>query len=297
MKKEIRKKIFTFLLAASVLIPLFHTMEIQAAATFTKADFDVRESVNSSVWNLMDAGKNYTSYKGIYENNSKVVLVNKNIHIGSTYSEVKKAFGKTKKREIDMTEPITAEMQISRPYLNLKNWSYYLNYKCADEYGKNHYLKIYFDADDKIDCMIFHSEETAYVDELYKSNYKFIAPKGKKITTKEIDGKTVYMLPKGTKIKFNSKDKKNVSTHVGMYDDKNRQIAFTYYEENIFKNKTTYKASALIKNLKSPNPNDIFNPNLVDYKELGDYKYFALELITYGNEERLIPELVYFKFK
>lgn len=74
-------------------------------------------------------------------------------------------------------------------------------------------------------------------------------------------------------------------------------VQFTYYEENVFKNKTTYKASALIKNLKSPNPNDINNPNLADYKELGDYKYFTLELIPYRDEERLIPELVYFKFK
>ena len=64
-----------------------------------------------------------------------------------------------------------------------------------------------------------------------------------------------------------------------------------------FKNKKTYKASDLVKKLMACEY-EYSEPELVNYKKLGDYKYFVMKLRPQDSKdfEQLIPELVYFKF-
>lgn len=299
-------RLLAFMLAIITALSLCNVTEAKAAAEFTKEDFYHTTGSDDEGYNFIDRGKLPCDYSAIFEGGSEIVLTNKNIKLGDSLSKVQKAYGVTKKLKLDKTEEIYATMYINYPTRCLeKEWKYYLQYSCQDEEdGRYHFMNFYFDSKDKLKCIIVYGDRVnpVYTNKLYKSGYKFIAPKGKKVTTKTIGGKKVYLLPKGTKIKFNSKENYPIMADIEMYSNElygqyNKQIAFTYIGKNTFKNKKTYKASDLVKKLMACEY-EYSEPELVNYKKLGDYKYFVMKLRPQDSKdfEQLIPELVYFKF-
>lgn len=58
---------------------------------------------------------------------------------------------------------------------------------------------------------------------------------------------------------------------------------------------TFTKADFEVQESSSDSVRNLMDPEIVDYKTLGDYKYFVVKLSPYEFEERLIPELVYFE--
>lgn len=305
MKKTKWNRLLVFMLAIITALSFYNVTEVKAAAEFTKDDFLYED--DGEIKNAMYDYDENSSFYLIFETMSDIVLTNKNIKIGDSLSKVQKAYGITEKHMLDKSEQIYAVMYVDYPTRCLeKEWKYYLTYSCKGDNQRDYYMNFYFDSKDKLKCIIIYPDQEVacfrYANKLYRSGYKFIAPKGKKIATKTIGGKKVYLLPEGTKIKFNSKENYNIIADISMYSNEldgqyNKRIAFTYESQNTFKNKKSYKATDLVKKLMA-SEYDYDTPKNVNYKKLGKYKYFVMKLRPQDDvfPNSLIPELVYFKF-
>lgn len=90
--------------------------------------------------------------------------------------------------------------------LDISTWKKYLDYnykKGSDQYK----IRFYLNAKNKVTAIFFIKNiDTfyAYPNKEVKCGMVFKTPKGKKVSKKKINGKTVYLVPKGTKISFNS---------------------------------------------------------------------------------------------
>lgn len=122
----------------------------------------------------------------------------------------------------------------------------------------------------------------------------FKAPRGKAVSTKQIDGKKVYMLPKGTKICFNKPIKSTIILE--LYDPNGKCIAGVpgYGFGLGLKHRKDYDLEKQIdkKLMSAKDYTKKFNT-----RKLGKYLYFILRVMPPYDSDTTAPAHYYFKFK
>ena len=229
--------------------------------------------------------------------NVKSFKTNRNVKIGSTESYVKKKYGKTSKVKVKQNEKLYKCIKYNDCGRNTSAWKNYLEYiykKGSDKYK----LRFYLDKKNKVTAIAYIRNLEKfynYPNKELKAGLKFQAPKGKKVTTKTINGKKVYMVPKGTKIKYNEQGRFYFSLDIyGVYG----QVIGGYDGDN-FGGENDLETIAMGEYI-------YHNGKQVNMKKLGKHLYFVLKCIPVrpwnpetqqsGNPKKA-PSIYYFKFK
>lgn len=241
----------------------------------------------------------------------KTMKTKRNVKLGSTESKVTKQYGKATKKKVSKTERYYKKIKYDVPEIDTSNWKNYLEYTYKK--GKDKYkLRFYLDKKNKVTAFVYfknlHKIDN-YPNTEGKVNLSFKAPKGKKIKTKTIGGKKVYILPKGTQLCWNKK--KGVTYIVEQYNKTGDIIAIGGYEcfvkyNNRYDDITTpYKnMEDVLKKLCRLDPKTgmgitskngawiFINPN-----KLGGYRYFVMKCDNDGESGKKAPYLIYFRYE
>lgn len=326
MKKWKQMIVATFMLA--LLIVLLPAGSVQAAgsspAKLGKKDFVytvdgqkndfLKQAENKEVywyWFIETTG---TDTKGRLNN----MTLGRKVKIGvSTEAYVRKKFGDTAKKKVSKKEKFYKHMKYEQPGYDISIWKSYLEYSYRE--GKNEYkLRFYLNNKNKVaGAMYFKNPKKVYnyPDKELDVGLTFQAPKGKKVSTKTINGKKVYLIPRGTKIKLkkNAMSKKEYGRIVPSIS-----IWNTYGEQ--CGADTSAMFDAAYPELKQGKSYDLQNTLLsewvklwsdssdnipFDMKKLGKYLYFTMKFDvrsewngqTWQTNRTKSPAIYYFKFK
>ena len=233
--------------------------------------------------------------------NSKISSSNRGskIELGkTTESYIIKNYGKTKSVKVSKKETIYKFMEYRECTIDLSTWKTYLEYTYKK--GKDKYfLRFYLDKKKKVTAVMYmkNKEFYKYPNKKMNPGLKFKAPKGKTITTKKINGKKVYIVPKGTKIYFktNEMEKYDASMIMNIYDAYGKVAGESIPLYNIKKGDSL----DLVDNVNY----GFFPEYHVNTKKLGKYLYFTITCDSWdkwssGNDKRKVaPAVYYFKFK
>lgn len=215
--------------------------------------------------------------------------------IGSTEAYVRRQYGKASKVKINKKEKFYKIMKYESLGTDISACNSYLEYnykKGSDKYK----IRFYLNKKNKVTGIIYLKnlqEFDNYPNKEMNPGLKFQAPKGKKVTTKTINGKKVYMIPRGTKIKLKSVSGQMTAV---MYDVYGKGKGYTdlYASAEEIKKGESYDLEKLINNS---------DMTTINTKKLGKYLYIALcrdncEYDDNGNIKRSkAPAIYYFKFK
>lgn len=304
-KRTKASRLIALMLAIITALSLCNVTEAQAAAKLTKDDFTY--SSGGFTYNIIDTNQSigldrichYAYYRDNFFN------TNRGIEIGDSLSKVEEAYGKATVNKIVKNDPVYTTIKDCLPSYNMEAWRYYLEYKYTTVDKYKLCIRFYFNKKDKLDMVVYTSDDYkgAYCSKFFKSGIKFVASKGKKITTKTIDGKKVYMVPKDSTFIFKKNNKYNVTVNAKIvnnpYIDGGDSI---WYDEDSY---TSYK---YLKYNKSYSVKSYFTKvydfeldKKVSLKSVGDYKYMYLKLeaapadFNENYNKVPIPEYVYFK--
>ena len=262
-----------------------------------------------------DIGKTYTVYIADCFDKGQTIVTYRNIVMGDSLAKVQKAYGKAKKHKFINTESTYIREQDHNPAYHLHTWKYYLEYRYTTEFKDKICLRFYFNNKDRV-CAI--GAQPVKLDRLYskvffKSGIEIKVPEGKKLTTKKIDGKKVYMIPADSTIIFHKEnsnvrniqaapyDDDLIEIQSSVYDKDNYAFAHVDYQNLIYFNikfNETYKVKDLFGKMCRSDKDE-----KISYKKFGDYKFIVMKVLPYYNaydyffeaEERMIPEYIYFK--
>lgn len=250
---------------------------------FDSKDADVKSSTNSSL------------------------KTNRKVKVGSTESYVKKQYGKTAKVKVNKKERLYKYIKYNNPTADISVWKNYLEYnykKGSDKYK----LRFYLDKKNKVTAIVYVKNLEKYYNYPNKElnpGLTFQAPK--KITTKTINGKKVYIIPRGTKISFKkgavSKSVFNrMSVSIDMYDLYGTKTA--WYKEMYIPDSSGNR----IKQGKNYDLYTVMDGHMradgydLDMGKLGSYLYFAMTFDDSrwgigGPIRSKAPSIYYFKFQ
>lgn len=222
---------------------------------------------------------------------------------------VMKQYGKTKKKKVSKTERYFKYIKYFWYTLDTSAWKNYLEYNYKQ--GKDNYkIRFYLDKKDTVTAITYIKNLNKfynYPNKERKSGLSFKAPSGKKITTKTIGGKKVYIIPKGTKIYMNQK-KANVSYSdfaISQCDTKGKIIAHSELEginvECRSRSIEEYLKGVSLWDAEKDEPIRQKSGQVkpINIKKLGSYRYFVIYCFGYEyvDEEKLAPQIIYFRYK
>lgn len=249
----------------------------------------------------------FTDTKG--ENST--LKTNRNVKLGSTEAFVKKQYGNAAKVKAGKKDKFYKLVKYEYPAVDISIWKNYLEYTYKNG-SDNYIIRFYLNKKNKVVAIVY----TKNLDQFYEYPNKeatapkltFQAPKGKKITTKKINGKKVYMLPRGTKIKKTGDS--NYASWLGLYDENGDLMArsadgvyydlgddlrlpfLVDYESWADKKKNHDLESVINATLSNQGENE---EDLLNFDNLGEYLFFNIEFFAW--EEGLgAPKNYYFKF-
>lgn len=214
------------------------------------------------------------------------VKTRRGIKLGSSLSYVKKKYGWAKKQKVKSTDKHIEYMTYCCNTEDISQWKNYVEYTYKN--NGTYKIRFYLNKKDKVEAILFakNLHKTKLLSgKKVKSGLTFKAPKGKKIKTKTIAGKKVYLLPKGTKVYINSK-KCNLSKS-------SRTIWDMYcYERNgslggsLLRREFNLKAKPSIdKIIASMDALPLRGDDKITYlnpKKLGKYRYFCITMREKG---------------
>lgn len=232
------------------------------------------------------------------------------IKVGDKASKVTSKYGKTTKKKVSNKDSFTKFMSYYSEYYekDTSKWKYYLEYTYKKGTKNSRTLRFYLNAKNKVvDVLYIH--RINYFKLNKKSidiDLKFVAPKGKKITTKKIGGKKVQILPNGTKIKYNNKKvpKDSWGYNYGLMFDikqinnKGKEIGKLDYPITIgfIKNNSVFD-ELLEREMNSVSAKDGAYKGDLDMNKLGKYKYFKMTIYDNDWEDGFDkPVTRYFKY-
>lgn len=317
------KQHVTIVLMLTILVTLIPVGNVQAKSK-SPAKLGAKDFVCTEGGKKKDVIKMLKSYKenggyfyqaGIADNKNvktkgKFLKTNRNVKIGSTESYVKKQYGKTSKVKVKQNERFYKQMKYNQCGTDISIWKTYLDYNLKK--GNDKYkIRFYLDKKNKVTAIVYIKNLNKfynYPNKELNPGLTFQAPNGKKVTTKTINGKKVYMIPRGTKIKFKkgsmTKTEFNkVSYYISMYDVYGKQMG--YYDRDWFPDSTGH---AVIQgksyDFETILADDMYysNGKEMNIKKLGKYLYFTLHCNDAWSDGQNIkrnkaPKVYYFKFK
>ena len=232
------------------------------------------------------------------------------IKVGDKASKVISKYGKVTKKKVNNKDNFTKFMSYYSGYYNVdaSNWKYFLEYTYKKGTKNSRTLRFYLNAKNKVvDVLYIH--RINYFKLTKKSvdiDLKFVAPKGKKITTKKIGGKKVQILPVGTEMKYNDKKvtKDNWGYNYGLMFDisqinnKGKEIGNLEMPITIgqIDNNIVFD-EFLEKQVDSVSAKDGAYKGKLDMDKLGKYKYFTMTIYDNDWEDGFDkPVTRYFKY-
>lgn len=242
------------------------------------------------------AGKTQKTYRGI--------------KVGNKLSEVKKKYGKAKKKlgAADSFNKYIEEYDFVYGFSyggTFSKWKSFVEYTYKKNTKEDRRLRFYLDKNDKVAAIVYirSYKKLKLTNKTVKNiDLSFQAPKGKKITVKTIGGKKVQMLPAGSKMIYNQSKvpEFGILGEIFMYDTKNRVCGQTIMPMNL--NWSSFNGAKIETVLQDAGFQKI-NPSngnwlKTDLKKLGKYNYFELLIYdTYmeGGFDR--PLRYYFQIK
>lgn len=302
-----RKKKLVYLLVMCVFGMMFAcTPRCMAASALDKTDFVwTKDGKEFDFYSECEKSGEDTFFGYIYDEkkmehvtvkNPGDYSTSRNIKIGSKASKVLKQYGQAKRVTYKSTEKFHKVLRYAYVSLDTSRWKSYVQYNYKEK-KKNYQIRFYFDKNSKVVgiCYIYNLNKWHnYSNKVVKSGFSFKVPSGKKITTKTIGGKKVYVLPKGTVAKFD-KAKANIKvwdSSVAIYDENGDCITGTGLGGGPYKDgdnlynwewndlpKTSKKADKLLKS--------------------GKYRYLTVCFYDYSHSEKkqYAPEYIYFRFE
>lgn len=183
--------------------------------------------------------------------------------------------------------------------------------KGSDKYR----IRFYLNQKNKVTAVVFLKNLEQFYkwpNKELKTGLDFQAPEGKKVTTKTINGKKVYMLPKGTKIVFkkgvmSEQEFKRMNTSIAMYNAYGAIIAGSAYEYNAIELgegidlESMINTSVVHTDWEGGSPSDT---SYINIEKLGEYLYFTIICDNFvyntdgqGGSRSKAPAIYYFKFK
>lgn len=232
----------------------------------------------------------------VKEKDQATYSTNRGVKLKSTEDYVKKQYGSTTKRKVDQKEKYYKYTKYNNILTDLSLWKNYLEYSYRKK-GDSYKIRFYLNAKNKVSAIAYIKN----LDQFYNYPNKeidpglvFKAPKGKAISTKKINGKKVYMLPKGTKIRFNKPIKSTI--WLELYNPYGKLMAGVpgYGFGDGLKHKKDYDLEGQI-NQKLMSGKDY--TRRFNTKKLGKYLYFILRVMPPYGSDTTAPAYYYFKFK
>lgn len=325
--KKFMKQWMTLALAVMMLVTAVPMGNVEAKAKkLSKKDFQY--TVDGKKQNFLTESKKSEvdcqtlyEYPGTRNGKSKkhckgtinTVKTKRNIKWGSTEAAVMKQYGKAKKKKVSKTERYFKYIKYDCYTIDTSAWKNYLEYNYKQ--GKDKYkIRFYLDKKDTVTAITYIKNLNKwynYPNKEIKSGLSFKAPSGKKVTTKTIGGKKVYIIPKGTKIYMNQK-KANVSYSdftISQYDTKGKIIAHSDLLGLGVIGGVKYGFQSIEEHLRWVYPWDAEKDEpirqksgqvkSINIKKLGSYRYFVIYCFSHSvsSEEELAPQIIYFRYK
>ncbi len=247
------------------------------------------------------------------KSSGKSLKTNRNVKEGSTESYVIKQYGKTSKVKVKQSERFYKCIKYNAPGIDTSAWKNYLEYtykKGSDKYR----LRFYLDKKNKVTAIVYILNFTKfynYPNKELNMGLTFQAPKGKKVTTKTINGKKTYIIPQGTKIKFkkgamSKSEFSKVNYYISMYDVYGKVMG-GYDGDNLWQDGhfiqqgESFDIGALMDGRMYTSDGTYKKINM---KKPGKYLYFSLACMETKMDSKLnqivhnkAPAIYYFKFK
>lgn len=321
--KKFMKQWMTLALAVMMLVTAVPMGNVEAKAKkLSKKDFQY--TVDSKKHNfLTESKKSATYYQILYtysdtkSGKSKkyckgtvdTVKTKRNIKWGSTETAVMKQYGKAKKKKVSKTEKCFKFIKYDCYTVDTSAWKNYLEYNYKQ--GKDKYkLRFYLDKKNNVTAIIYIKNLNKwynYPNKEAESGIYFKAPSGKKVTTKIIGGKKVYIIPKGTKVCQNKKKRNIIMDGVGIsqYSVKGELKATSDSEgipngetiEEVLKRAYLWDAKKGEPVWSNPERREVKH---VNPKKLGSYRYFTIACYEIDGSEgavKLAPQIIYFRYE
>lgn len=292
MKMKRMTRMIAGILAFALLISVIPAQTVSAKpAKMSAKDFSYKSG--GETYYLDDTGDEDGTLRLMYDKKFKTY---RGIKVGSWWNTVKKKYGNTSKKKLG-SDKFTKYIKVYKDYygytdLSTSKWKYYADYKYKSSWGSDQRLRFYMDKNNKVVC-IAYIEDIKFFKLSSKKMYvgfKFKAPKGKKITTKKIKGKTVQILPKNSTISVNKKKTGDFGTMAVIYqiDSKGKTYSMTSYPLNLSGDYTQYKTGTKVSTLMK---DGMFSPKLK--KSYSYYKLVIYDIDASGGFK--IPTTYYFK--
>lgn len=316
MKNKLRR-IFTAILAVVVTVVSLGVTEVKAASPkkLGKSDF-VYTAAGKKV-NFMKLSKDESGYYYVYaaltnegkecKGAIKDFKTKRKVKEGSTLSFVKKKYGEQKLKKIKSTMKIYKFIKYNQPQMDISTWENYLSYSYKE--GRDTYKLFFcFDKKNTVKGIIYLKNQKNFSDYPNKEinvGIQFKAPKGKKVKTENIGGKTVYLLPKGTTVSYDKKyaNQRSLCDCAYTQYDIHGKIKAMSESDGLPSgkmDKSSVKGCYLWDAKKdAPKYNKKGELQYLDNKKLGKYRYFTLLIFQVCVSEdgtEYAPQIVYFKF-
>lgn len=292
--KSFMKKLVIALLLLTMIVPT-SVINVSASTIAKLSEQDRYYIVNGEKYKAdeVETGSWYYEYFVKTSN----IKTNRGIKMNDTASRVMKKYGKTTKHQFLAKENFHKYLKYYQIALDTSSYKSYLDYSYKKK-GDKYTLRFYLDSNDKVVAIFYiqNIQKIKLASGTVNVKLKYRVPKGKKISTKIIDGKKVSIVPKGTRISTNPSDQKERGV-IYLIDKKGNVIANPYPIINCFFNDETLdKAITYVpkwdyKKMVRKNEN-------LRLSKLGSYKYFMLVYNDYSYGSALKkPKIYYFRFQ
>lgn len=213
-------------------------------------------------------------------NNNKSFKTYRKVGFNSTEALVKKQYGKAVKRKVTPKEKFYKWTKYELCGYDFSACKSYLEYTYKKG-GNKYHIRFYLNKKNKVAAVVYFKNPNKfynYPNKEVNPGLSFKTPKGKKVTTKKINGKKVYMIPKGTKISF--KNFKKLSS--GYFYDYSFSL-YNLYGERIAREYGDSLSSYEDYSLETLVSKRVQYSNMknVNTKKLGKYLYFTLRCEDY----------------
>lgn len=318
MKNKL-KRILTAVLAVMVMVVSMGSAEVNAATPAKLGKSDFVYSYSGKKTDFLKFSKEgewaYYVYASLTSRGNeckgkiKDFTTKRKVKDGSSLAFVKKKYGNQKLKKIKSTTGFYKGVKYDEPQLDISSWKNYLAYSYKS--GKDTYKLIFcFNKKNKVAGIIYLKNAKnlrKYPNKEINVGLRFKAPEGKKVTTKKIGGKKVYLLPKGTTVYYDKKyaDEKSLCdcfyTQYDIYGGTKALSETDGLPSGKLKDGGIKYCYLWDSKKDTPKYKDKKNYELqyINMNKLGKYRYFTLYIFQVCASEdgkEYAPQIIYFKF-
>lgn len=301
------KQLIAAVLTLAMLVTLMPAESVKAAGTepakLSAEDFVfISDEKNYDFWENSKDDETYFAWvykKTDTKGGNSTDTTNRKVKLGSTEAFVKKQYGNATKVKVNKKDRIYKYLKYGYPEVDVSIWKNYLEYTYKS--GKDTYkIRFYLGKKNKVAAIVYIKNLKKiynYPNKEINPGLTFLAPNGEKIATQKINGKTVYMVPRGTKIEVTE----YLYTFTGIYrhDVYGNIINRPGIQDHIeVAPGQSYDLETVINgNLSSWGMEEEY---MLDFDNLGEYLFF--EIYVDGEQDwpsetyTTAPKHYYFKF-